>query len=249
MNKSLNCLKKLIRTLKIYKQNKHSIMKRSLVLLVMVMLAVAISANVFGQKSVMYVGDKSNAEISGSVEIYRGLIKDLEERKKNFEKGLKKMLRKPADNEFIITKTDSLINLCQDKIMALQDQLVEFTERAAGKDQQNIISLKSRNLPAMTDAIFAINYVNGKKNGALIENHWYHQVFVKIQGPGRWHTSFTLDNGKKLVVPISMPGRYVVSYTYGNTTKCVGKMFDSMNSDIDSKTGRRYAFLSEMPSR
>lgn len=234
-------------------------MKKQFVLLVMVMSIFVSTSAVFAQKSTMYVGDKSNAKIERSVEIYKGVINDLKERKSDLEISLKNMLKKPGENEFAITKTDSMINVCQEKIMAMDDKLIEFTDRSAGKDQLNIINLKSRNLSAMAEAMLAANYINSNKSesnasvasadSARIENNWYRQVYVKIQGPGRWHTAFTLGSGKYLVLPLSMPGRYVVSYTSGNTTKCVGKVFDTMNSDVDSKTGRKYAFLSEMPAR
>lgn len=235
-------------------------MKKSIVLLVMVM-SICVSTSVFAQKSTMYVGDKSNSEISGSVKIYRGLIDDLKERKANLEKSLKKMLRNPGLNEFAITRTDTMINACQEKIMSLDDQLIAFTERAAGKDEQNIINLKSRNLPAMTDAIIAVNYYSKKGNNplnevgaslsdsALITNDWHREVYVTISGPARFHTSFRIKANSKVILPVPGPGAYSVVFDFGNEKKYTCKRFDGMNQDFDSENGRKYAFISGINRR
>lgn len=226
--------------------------------LVMLALIFAVSTS-FAQKSKAYSGDKGSREINKSQDIFKSLVADFKEQKNALEKSRDKMLKNPSYYRFQIVKTDSIIDLYQQKIMMLEDQMITFAVTAAGKDQLSKVELKSRNVTALADAYLTVKYadnMNSVANGnslsvdsARIENNWYNPVYVTVKGPAGFHTSFTLGSKKHVVLPISIPGGYTVFYTYGNTTKCVGKVFDVRNTDFDSKTGRRYAFLSELPAR
>lgn len=240
-----------------------------------------VPATVSAQKSTVLIGDKTTAEVKKSVKIISGQLDALKVQIKDLEKDGKKriadlerekriLLRNPGKNQFLIIKadaqvkksearTDSLLSVCLQKKSELEDQLISFAVTAAGKDQQNIVNLKSRNVNDIADAYLVVKYadkMNSVSSGgtfsadsARIENNWYNPVYVTVKGPAGFHTSFTLGSKKHVVLPISIPGGYTVFYTYGNTTKCINKVFDVRNTDFDSKTGRRYAFLSELPAR
>lgn len=250
------------------------------VLLTLMILAVS-SATASAQKSTILIGDKTTTEVKKSVEVISGQldalkiqIKDLEKEgdKKiaKLEKSKKQMLRNPGLNQFLITKTDaqiqkseartdSLIAVCERKKSQLENDLINFTVIAAGKDKQNIINLKSRNLSKMTDAMYALNYM-AKKNSSstdiiastdsvFIDNGWYKKVFVTVSGlNGRFQKSFPLDGRSTATIPIPGPGNYVVYYDFGNETKCVSKRFDGHNFDFNPKTKKQYAFISGLPA-
>lgn len=255
-------------------------MKKLVSLFVLVMLAVAVSTNVVAQKSTILVGDKTTTEVKKSVEIIsmqldalKDQVKDLQKEGKkevaNLERSKKTLLRHPGENQFLIiradaqvkkseARTDSLISVCEAKKSQLENELINFTVLAAGKDKQNIINLKSRHLPQMTDAIYALDYINRKNavnndavaytDSAFIDNGWYKNVFVTVTGPGRFKTSFLLGSKSTATIPIPGPGSYVVYYDFGNEVKCREKRFDGHNFDFNPKTKKQYAFVSGLPN-
>ena len=211
--------------------------------------------------------------LSAQLEELKGQIKDLKaEGKKevsDLEQEKKKLLRHQGANQFAIVRTDSIINKVQAKndsllnvyirkMSDLESQRNSFALLAVGKDQINNFSLKSRQNPIDVATAYSIikyadrmnsNGTAASADSARIENNWINRVNVTIKGPAGWHTSFILERNEYVVLPISSPGSYVVQYAYGNNTTCVAKVFDLRNSDLDVKTGRRYAFLSELPAR
>lgn len=232
---------------------------KKIIVMLLVMLAVAISTSVYAQKSTMYVGDKNSSEITKSSEIYSTLISSLELKKSNLEKSRNKMLRKPGENQYLIIKTDSIIGLYQDKIMQLEEEQIAFTIASAGKDEQNIINIKSRNLPALTDAIIAVNYY-GKNNknvdnlslmsdSALITNDWHREVYVSISGPAKFHTGFKINGKSTVAFEIPGPGSYGITYDFGNEKKFICKKFDGFNKEFVPETKAKYAFISGINRR
>ncbi len=216
---------------------------KKLVTFVLVMLVVAtISANFsFAQRSRAYNGDKASREITKSQKTFKALIVDLKEQKSELEKSKAKMLKQPALYEVAIVKTDSLINLYQQKIMMLEDQMITFAVTAAGKDEQNRVELKSRDVTALADAYMTIKYAdnmsannvnanasagtNGKQLIGMVENAGYmNPVVVKITGPGMFSVEYTLGSKEKspeFFLPC--PGNYTATFVSRYGTRCITK--------------------------
>lgn len=215
-------------------------MKKLVSLFVLVMFVlVTVSINVVqAQRSRSYSGDKSSREITKSQETFKDLVADLKKQKSTLEKSRNRMLKNPAYYQFQIVKTDSLIGLYQQKIMMLEDQMITFAVTAAGKDQNSVVELKSRNVTALADAYLTVKYADnmsgntnglevntGKKLIGMVENAGYiSPVVVKITGPGMFSVEYTLKSKEKspeFFLPC--PGNYTAVFTSSYGIRCVTK--------------------------
>lgn len=255
-------------------------MKKISMFCVLVMSAICIiimvSTSAVAQKSTILVGDKNTVEVKRSVKIIAGQLDELKEQIKDLKKEGKRevsslernkrtLLRSPGENKFLITKadaqvkksearSDSLIAVCEQKKSLLENDLINFTVVAAGKDKQEIYDLQSRDLSKITDAMYALDYIKRKKSmsddvtadldSALISNAWIKDVFITVTGPGRFKKSFPLSSKSAVAIAVPGPGSYVVYCDFGNEVKCKEKRFDGHNYDYDPKTKKQYAFIS-----
>lgn len=257
-------------------------MKKLVSLFVLVMLAIAVSTNVVAQKSTILMGDKNTNEVKESVKIIaerldalKDQIKDLEKEgnKKiaDLERSKKILLRNPGLNQYLIIKTDAQVKKCEQKTDSLlsvclrtksklEAQLNSFTVKAAGKDQQTVISLKGRNVGEVARAYRTVKYAEtmnsannevSRKDTILVENNFYQSTFVTVSCPETdFSKSFPMSPRTKVFLPIDGPGRYFVSFKTGNNLQCQDSEFDGIHKKgYDPVTKRSFALIAELPER
>jgi len=231
----------------------------SFVVLVMsvMFIIMIVSTGAFAQKSTILVGDKTTTEVKKSAEIISEQLNDLKDRIRDLKKDGKKevtvlernkrtLLRNPGKNQFLIiradaqvkkseAKTDSLIAICEQKKSNLEDELINFTVVAAGKDKQNIVNLKSRNVREIAKAYLYVKYADNmnlassdgsqKKLIGIVENTGYlNPVVAIVTGPANFSREFTLSaRSKSIVFDLPYIGEYTTVFYHGNETSCVTK--------------------------
>ena len=244
-------------------------MKKSLVILFGMMLALTltlslvVSVPALAQKSTALMGDKSVSDVDRSTKVFKSRIADLKNEIVNLENERDKKVAKyetsrnhmahtnPGYYEAEITKADTLIKRCekntdhliavyQQKILELDDQLSAFTINVAGKDQQNVMALKSRNVSEFADAYMTIKYADnlssnskadpnsvsmGRELQGIVENASYlSPVVVRITGPAQFSVEYTLE-AKEKSPEFTMPciGCYTATFTSSYGVRCVTK--------------------------
>lgn len=228
-----------------------------LVISIIIIMMVS-NSTAYAQKSTAQVGDKNLTEVSKSAKIISSQlnalkiqIRDLERKNKieivGLERSTKMLLRNPSLNQYMIEKndlqvkkcqarTDSLITVYEQKKSDLEDQLINFTVTAAGKDEQNSVTLKSRNVNALADAYLTVKYADNMSatNGTggaskqligMVENSGFlNPVIVKVTGPGNWTREFTLKSkDKSPEFELPYPGSYTAMFVSKYGTRCVTK--------------------------
>lgn len=226
-------------------------------LLTLMILAVS-SATVSAQKSTVLIGDKTTVEVKKSVKIISEQLDDLKDQIRDLKKDGKKevavlernkrtLLHNPGLNQFLIIKTDaqvkkceqktdSLLAICEQKKSNLEDELINFTVFAAGKDKQNIVNLKSRNVREIAKAYLYVKYAdnmnsasssegNQKKLIGMVENTGYlNPVVARVTGPANFSREFTLSaRSKSIVFDLPYIGEYTTVFYHGNEIRCVTK--------------------------
>ena len=244
-------------------------------------LSLAVSVPLMAQKSVALMGDKNIAEVDRSTNVFKSRIADLKaeivsletERDKKIVtmERKKSQLLKHGDLYSIVIdslekrsqrcwkQTESLINSYQQKILNLNDELSAFTINAAGKDQQNVMALKSRNVSEFADAYMTVKYadnmstpanvsdLNSKKLIGIVCNESYkNPVVVYVNGPANFHREFTLTSKSKSE-EFTLPciGKYTATFIGNFPNTCVTKRVWP-NTVYYGKDGKAYDFMAAL---
>ncbi len=184
----------------------------------------------FSQRNSFAFGDKTEAEIQGSIQTFDVLIADYEAQIKALQKENEKILfdflKSPDYGEEVVAilkkrsyLNDSLMMVYRLKGLELRETKQYFLEMTAGNSKKKRVSSRGNNPEKLREAANAyamMSYVDaytsgvGKAGGAgevaesglkgLITNNWYQEVTVTVSGPGSWQRQFQVARNGGKVV-------------------------------------------------